>query len=89
MKKLQVLGIVFVCFVLLPAAAFCGGTEEKTAAQSAAPAASGPTTFGLKPFPQKQTLRVGYFAGSPLSLPFYIADKEGFFKVGFGLRGNL
>ena len=37
------------------------------------------TTFGLKPFDARQTLRVGFFAGSPLSIPFYIADKEGFF----------
>lgn len=37
------------------------------------------TTFGLKPFKDRQTLRVGFFAGSPLSIPFYIADKEGFF----------
>jgi sulfonate transport system substrate-binding protein len=38
------------------------------------------TTFGLKPYAKKQTLRIGFFAGSPLSIPFYIADKEGFFK---------
>jgi len=29
---------------------------------------------------EKQTLRLGFFVGSPLSIPFYIADKEGFFK---------
>ncbi len=38
------------------------------------------TTFGLKPFAQKQTLRVGFFAGGPFAMPFYIAEKEGFFK---------
>ena len=36
------------------------------------------TTFGLTPFEERQTLRVGFFAGSPLSIPFYIADMEGF-----------
>lgn len=38
------------------------------------------TKFGLSPFETKQTLRLGFFVGSPLSIPFYIADKEGFFK---------
>lgn len=38
------------------------------------------TTFGLKPLSTKQTLRVGFFSGSAHSMPFYIADKEGFFK---------
>ena len=38
------------------------------------------TKFGLAPFETKQTLRLGFFVGSPLSIPFYIADKEGFFK---------
>lgn len=69
-------------------------SEETTAAQEAAQEAaegeaaeegaaeeSGPsdTTFGLKPFDERQTLRVGYFAGSAHSSPFYIADVKGFF----------
>ena len=37
------------------------------------------TTFGIKPFEKRQELRIGYFAGSALSIPFYIADKEGLF----------
>lgn len=45
-----------------------------------ASSAEAATTFGLKPFATPQKLRVGFFAGSPLSIPFYIADKEGFFK---------
>lgn len=44
---------------------------------SAAPAK---TTFGLTPLPKKQTLRLGFFVASPLSIPFFIADMEGFFK---------
>jgi ABC-type nitrate/sulfonate/bicarbonate transport system substrate-binding protein len=45
-----------------------------------AAAAPAKTTFGLTPFDKKQTLRLGFFVGSPLSIPFYIADQEGFFK---------
>ncbi|WP_428566959.1 MAG: ABC transporter substrate-binding protein [Solidesulfovibrio sp. DCME] len=48
--------------------------------QAMAAGEGGKTTFGLKPFAQKQVLRLGFFAGSPLSIPFFIADKEGFFK---------
>lgn len=40
--------------------------------------AAADTTFGLAPLPKRQTLRVGFFSGSPHSIPFYIADKEGF-----------
>ena len=40
---------------------------------------AGETKFGLKPFPTRQTLRLGFFAGSPLSIHFYIADKQGWF----------
>ena len=37
------------------------------------------TTFGLKPFAERQTLRIGFFTGSPLSYPFLFADKMGYF----------
>lgn len=40
--------------------------------------AAAETTFGLEPLPTRQTLSVGFFSGSPHSIPFYIADKEGF-----------
>lgn len=53
--------------------------SETTPASTKSPAAA-KTTFGLTPFKDKQVLRLGFFAGSPLSIPFYIADKEGFFK---------
>ncbi len=41
---------------------------------------AGETTFGLKPFAEKQTIRIGFFAGSPLSYPFYFAERAGFWK---------
>lgn len=37
------------------------------------------TTFGLTPLAERQTLRIGFFSGSAHSIPFYIADQEGFF----------
>lgn len=35
--------------------------------------------WGLKPFEERQTLRLGFFTGSPLSYPFLFADKLGIF----------
>lgn len=35
--------------------------------------------WGLKPFKERQTLRLGFFTGSPLSYPFLFADKLGIF----------
>ena len=37
------------------------------------------TTFGLAPLEQRQTVSVGFFSGSGHSIPFYIAEQEGFF----------
>ncbi|MBP8692074.1 MAG: ABC transporter substrate-binding protein [Sedimentibacter sp.] len=37
------------------------------------------TTFGLTPMKERTTLRVGFFSGSAHGMPFYIADKMGFF----------
>lgn len=84
MKKL-------ICVVLILALCFSiiGGctlkpnqnttTPKPTGASPTATGGKTDTTFGLKPFDQKQTLRIGFFTGSPLSYPFLFADKEGFF----------
>ena len=37
------------------------------------------TTFGLTPMKERTTLRAGFFSGSAHGMPFYIADKMGFF----------
>ncbi|MGX8701732.1 ABC transporter substrate-binding protein [Caproiciproducens sp.] len=64
----------------------CGGTADSasSAASSAEGSAAGTeksgTTFGLTPLDKPTTLRVGFFSGSAHSMPFYIADKMGFFK---------
>lgn len=52
-------------------------TTSETEAESTGE--TGTTTFGLTPFAERQTLRVGYFAGSAHAIPFYIADVKGFF----------
>lgn len=62
----------------------CGSTSGSTPSgnnsTANAPAQNTKTTFGLTPFAQKQTLRIGFFTGSPLSYPFLWADKLGYFK---------
>lgn len=37
------------------------------------------SVWGLEPLPTRQTLRLGFFTGSPLSYPFLFADKLGIF----------
>lgn len=38
-------------------------------------------TWGLTPFEERQTLRLGFFTGSPLSYPFLFADNLGVFDA--------
>ena len=38
-------------------------------------------TWGLTPFEEPQTLRLGFFTGSPLSYPFLFADNLGVFDA--------
>ena len=69
--------------------AACGGgkTDETPAPdQSVAPSADAAAntedlTWGLTPFAEPQTLRIGFFTGSPLSYPYLFADKLGVFKA--------
>ncbi len=39
----------------------------------------GETTFGITPLEERTTLSIGFFAGSAHSMPWYVADKMGFF----------
>lgn len=75
MKKLVV---VFLALVLIANFAFAGGAQE-TKTTTAAPTAD--MTWGLKPFATPQTLRIGFFTGSPLSYPYLFADKLGVFDA--------
>ncbi|MDF2524341.1 MAG: hypothetical protein K0R31_1982 [Clostridiales bacterium] len=89
MKKLT--AILLAMSMTLSVLAGCGNTPSKagpapgssTAGSTigtSVPSQKVKTTFGLSPFEQKQTLRVGFFTGSPLSYPFLFADKLGYFK---------
>ncbi len=81
MKKL--LSIVLIASLLVLALAGCGGGDSKAPEDddnNKGPVDASETTFGLKPFEEKQTLRVGFFTGSPLSYPFLFADKLGYFE---------
>ena len=84
MKK-RILSVILASAMVLSTFAACG---SKPAASSSTPSSTpsqsqsgedAKTTFGLKPLDKRQTLRVGFFGGSAISFPFYIADKEGFF----------
>jgi len=71
MSKMVKLRVLLILVVLLIGTAFtvCWGSEDTEK-----------TTFGLEPLSERQTIRVGFFSGSPHSLPFYVAEKEGFFN---------
>ncbi|MEA4893646.1 MAG: ABC transporter substrate-binding protein [Oscillospiraceae bacterium] len=55
--------------------------EQSTAPSGEASANTEDLTWGLTPFAEPQTLRIGFFTGSPLSYPFLFADKLGVFKA--------
>ncbi|MCI8533540.1 MAG: ABC transporter substrate-binding protein, partial [Lachnospiraceae bacterium] len=92
MKKSLALLLVLSLSVSLAA---CGGnrTEEPAASGGSAPedtsgeadgdaaAAGEDLTWGLTPFEERQTLRLGFFTGSPLSYPFLFADNLGVFDA--------
>ena len=92
MKKLIAMLLALVMVLSLAA---CGASapapeapkaEEPKAEAAPAPEAEAPAAeevelvWGLKPFEEKQTLRVGFFTGSPLSYPFLFADNLGIFE---------
>lgn len=51
------------------------------AEEPAAEAEGEDLTWGLTPFDERQTLRIGFFTGSPLSYPFLFADNLGVFDA--------
>lgn len=77
MKKLIIILLVLVMslFVLTGC-----GTQSSTPPEENTIDPEAETTFGLTPFEEKQTLRIGFFTGSPLSYPFLFADKLGYFE---------
>jgi ABC-type nitrate/sulfonate/bicarbonate transport system substrate-binding protein len=79
MKKL--ISIVLVVVLCLATLAGCGSsTVNDDSKPGTSAGTNGKTTFGLTPFKDKQTLRIGFFTGSPLSYPYLFAEKLGYFK---------
>lgn len=81
MKRL--ITILLVVFMSLSVFTGCGNTSstvKSTSTNQDTDEANTKTTFGLAPFKQQQTLRIGFFTGSALSYPYLFADKENFFK---------
>lgn len=86
MKK--VFALLLALVLVLALFAGCGKTQPTEPADSTPPETTQPadngdeaagTTFGLTPLDERTTLRVGFFSGSAHGMPFYIADKMGFF----------
>lgn len=73
MKKL--LSILLI-LVLAAGFIFAGGSSEAQAT-----AETKGDTWGLEPFETKQTVRVAFFTGSPLSYPILFADNLGIFDA--------
>ncbi|MHB1394329.1 MAG: ABC transporter substrate-binding protein [Clostridia bacterium] len=84
MRKMSKSVALVLCLVLIVGMlAGCSTTPSKTdtaPTPAANPGQEVKTTLGLVPFEEKQTLRVGFFTGSPLSYPYLFADKLGYFK---------
>ena len=76
MKKLLslVLSFALVCTLISGCGPKGGGGNSSNQPLDAAE-----TTFGLTPLPERTTLTIGFFSGSAHSMPWYIADRMGFF----------
>ena len=70
---LEVLGLGAIAGVLTA----CGGSGDSTAASTGGEAKT--STLGLTPLAERTTLSIGFFAGSAHGMPYYVADKMGFF----------
>ncbi len=55
------------------------GSDTQAPAAGGEKTAEGETTLGIAPLAERTTLSIGFFAGSAHSMPWYVADKMGFF----------
>ena len=84
MKKIVAV-LLALCMVFAISA--CGQPKEETPEANqaqdtpVAPVEENPLCWGLTPFEERQTLRIGFFTGSPLSYPFLWADNLGVFDA--------
>lgn len=73
---LEVLGISAAAAALTA----CGGSSSSsTPAGSTTGGETKTSTLGLTPLAQRTTLSIGFFAGSAHGMPYYVADKMGFY----------
>ena len=88
MNKKIIALLLALCMVLALAA--CGTSSTPSATATAAPTQEAETTdapeaedltWGLTPFEETQTLRVGLFTGSVQSYPYYFAEQLGVFDA--------
>lgn len=79
MKK--IVSIILILAISMLFIAGCGSDSKSPSdeGQASQERVEKETTFGLLPFEERQTLRIGFFTGSPLSYPFLFADKLGYF----------
>lgn len=75
MKKILT---ILLCLAMLFSVAGCGKKADDTATDETDDAVA---TLDVEPLAEEQYLSIGFFAGSPHGMPFYIADKMGFFAA--------
>lgn len=81
MKNIRIIGIIVLGIVFLSLVGCSNQNADNQVSNNTNEQNSKPkdkTTFGLKPLDKRETLRVGFFSGSPHSMPWYIAEQEGF-----------
>ena len=96
MKNVKRLLAMLLTLSMVFALAACGGDGDGSGSQGDGSGSQGGTggveliegatapedlTFGLTPFEERQTLRIGFFTGSPLSYAFLFADNLGVFDA--------
>ena len=75
MKKILT---VLLCLAMILGLAACGKTETADAGTTDETTET-TSTLDVEPLAEEQYLSIGFFAGSPHGIPFYVADKMGFF----------
>lgn len=79
MKKAKKILALLLCGVLALGLLTACGDSDSSSSDSGETLSAEETTFGLEPLEERTTLSIGFFAGSAHSMPWYVADKLGFF----------
>ena len=70
---------ILLAILMVMTLAGCGQKTEEEATPAEPEAETKTTTLDVEPLAEEQYLSIGFFAGSPHGIPFYVADKMGFF----------